>query len=63
MPVANWMTKTNPISEPKFHQIVRLAGAGKSITTPLINFNSGWDFRKGAIDFVDIRVGRMPSSS
>ena len=50
-PVTIWTTKQRPSNEPKFHQIERLFGAGKSITALFAILAKGWDLRMG-IDIV-----------
>ena len=51
-PVIIWMTKQRPRSEPKFHQIDRLAGAGRSISDELRILIAGCVFRKGLNIFI-----------
>ncbi len=46
-PVKIWITKHSPRRDPKFHQIERLFGAGRSIKLLLIRVIAGWDFRNG----------------
>ena len=46
-PVIIWMIKHRPNREPKFHQIDRFIGAGRSITELEIIFKRGCDFRRG----------------
>ena len=41
------MIKQSPKRDPKFHQMERFAGAGRSISDELITFNTGWVFRIG----------------
>jgi len=45
--VAIWITKHRPRREPKFHQIERLEGVGRSIRELLMIFKAGWVFRIG----------------
>lgn len=40
-----WITKHSPRSEPKFHQMEMLDGAGRSIRVWFIIFSRGWIFR------------------
>ena len=45
-PVAIWMIRHRPRSEPKFHQTEILEGAGRSARASLAIFNSGCVFRR-----------------
>lgn len=46
-PVMTWMTRQRPNMDPKFHQIDRLLGAGRSISLLLAILIAGWVFRIG----------------
>jgi hypothetical protein len=46
-PVAIWRIRQSPSIDPKFHQIDRLDGVGRSIRTPFTIFSAGCDFRIG----------------
>ena len=46
-PVIIWTIKHRPKSEPKFHQIDKLLGAGRSTKEELIILIAGWDLRMG----------------
>lgn len=43
----SWMIKQRPKREPKFHQIERLAGAGRSTRAFAAILIAGWCFRRG----------------
>lgn len=43
----NWITKHSPSREPKFHQMERFIGAGRSTNEKFITFRRGWCFRIG----------------
>jgi hypothetical protein len=51
IPVISWITRQRPRMEPKFHQMDRLMGAGRSIIKLFIILINGWDLRKGAEDW------------
>lgn len=40
-------TRHRPNRDPKFHQIERFIGAGRSTNEKFITFNRGWCFRIG----------------
>lgn len=44
-PVKIWIIRQSPSSEPKFHQVEMLMGAGRSIRAWLIILNRGCVFR------------------
>ena len=46
-PVTICATRQRPNKEPKFHQIDKLLGAGKSTNLLLAIFAKGWVFRNG----------------
>ncbi len=46
-PVAICITKHSPSIDPKFHQIERFLGAGRSTSLLFTIFRAGWDFRMG----------------
>ena len=48
-PVAIWIIKQSPNSEPKFQNALILAGVGSSTNEPLTIFRRGWVFK---IDFI-----------
>lgn len=41
------MIKQSPNNDPKFHQIDKFEGAGKSTNALLASFSTGWIFRIG----------------
>lgn len=45
--MAIWIIKHSPRSDPKFHQLEILDGAGKSTKALFIILNKGWVFRIG----------------
>jgi len=46
-PVSTCRIKHSPNIDPKFHQIDRFEGAGRSTNLLFIIFKTGWDFRVG----------------
>ena len=46
-PVRIWSTRQKPSKEPKFHQMNKLDGAGRSIKEAFKIRRSGWVFRSG----------------
>ena len=44
-----WIIKQRPKREPKFHQVERLGGVGRSIMALFTGRARGWDFRPGLI--------------
>jgi len=51
-PVKIWITRHNPSNDPKFHQVDKLLGAGRSNKLPFITLITGWIFRMGLNIFI-----------
>ena len=46
-PVRIWIIRHSPRREPKFHQMERFLGAGRSTKALFMIDRTGWDFRIG----------------
>ena len=51
-PVAIWIIKQRPSSDPKFQRTEMLAGVGRSTTAPFAILKRGWFLRRG----IDIMI-------
>ena len=58
--MANWITSTRPSKLPKFHQIEKLTGEGRSTSTPLTILIKGFSWRRRVL-IRNLQVGRKNS--
>jgi hypothetical protein len=57
--VAICIIRQIPSRDPKFHQVLILVGAGRSISAPLANLIRGCEVRIGLFIYLDCRRGPL----
>ena len=58
--MANWITRTRPSKLPKFHQIEKFTGEGRSTSTPLTILIKGFSWRKRVL-IINLQIGLKKS--